>query len=250
MLEGERRNERESCRSIFCVFHVFMSVRLRLTVARDGRSSGKEQKLCRTISTAYDTGSWSYYDLLHYSHASSSYHKLHIEQLRTLYELTGDEIFLYYSDKFYSYTSPLPPPPPPPTPENTLTVYTLPSAVTFTVNNVPHMTPWSEIYENGTLVNLVMPETHTVRNATYYWDQWSDGNTSRSRTFTMDTNITLAAYFTLSSPQVGGINIPVNKFRLLAPYIGSTILVVATFVTLSYIKKERGRAKAPINRNA
>jgi len=51
----------------------------------------------------YDSGSWSYYDLLYYSRATLGYHKLHIEQLRTLYKLTDDEIFLYYSDKFQSY---------------------------------------------------------------------------------------------------------------------------------------------------
>ena len=145
----------------------------------------------------YDSGSWSYYDMLHHSSATSAYHETHIEQLRTLYELTGDEIFLYYSDKFRSYISLPPPPPPPPTPKNTLTVYTLPSGVTFTVDGVSHMSPWSEAYENGTLVSLVMPETHTIGDSNYYWDQWSDGNTGRSRTFTMDTNITLAAYFTL-----------------------------------------------------
>jgi heparosan-N-sulfate-glucuronate 5-epimerase len=183
----------------------------------------------------YDSGSWSYLDLLYYNTASLSYHKTHIEQLRTLYELTGDEIFLYYSDKFQSYISP-PPPPPPPTPENTLVVYTLPSGVTFTVNNVPHMAPWSGAYENGTLVSLVMPETLTLEYLTCCWDQWSDGNTNRSRTFTMDTNITVAAYFE-SSRLVGGISIPVNKLGLLAPYIELAISLALAVVTAAYAKK-------------
>ncbi len=51
----------------------------------------------------YDTGSWSYYDLLHHSAASLSYHKQHINQLRIMYQLTGIEIFSVYSDKFQSY---------------------------------------------------------------------------------------------------------------------------------------------------
>jgi hypothetical protein len=51
----------------------------------------------------YDTGSWSYYDLLHHSAASLSYHKQHIAQLRIMYQLTGIEIFSVYSDKFQSY---------------------------------------------------------------------------------------------------------------------------------------------------
>lgn len=53
----------------------------------------------------YDTGSWSYYDLLHHSPASLDYHKMHIEQLKTVYKLTNDKTFLEYSDKFQSYVS-------------------------------------------------------------------------------------------------------------------------------------------------
>ena len=51
----------------------------------------------------YDTGSWSYYDLLHHGAASPSYHRQHIDQLRMMYELTGNEMFLVYSGKFQSY---------------------------------------------------------------------------------------------------------------------------------------------------
>jgi len=51
----------------------------------------------------YDTGSWSYYDLLHHGAASPSYHKQHINQLRMMHHITGDEIFSVYSDKFQSY---------------------------------------------------------------------------------------------------------------------------------------------------
>jgi len=51
----------------------------------------------------YDTGSWSYYDLLHHGAASLDYHKQHITQLRIMYQLTGIEIFSVYSDKFQSY---------------------------------------------------------------------------------------------------------------------------------------------------
>jgi heparosan-N-sulfate-glucuronate 5-epimerase len=173
----------------------------------------------------YDSGSWSYYDLLHHSYASSSYHKLHIEQLRTMYKLTDDEVFLYYSDRFQSYIST--PPPPPPTSEHTLTVYTLPSGVTFTVNNVSHTTPWSGTYENETSVSLVMPETHTVGDSRYYWDQWSDGEANQSRTFAMDTNITLAAYFTgpcyqlaVTSSPIIGIIFSIAQMSRPTPYTG------------------------------
>jgi len=51
----------------------------------------------------FDTGSWSYYDLLSHSLASTDYHKAHISQLKIMYELTGNNTFLEYSNKFESY---------------------------------------------------------------------------------------------------------------------------------------------------
>jgi len=98
----------------------------------------------------------------------------------------------------------------PPVPR-TLTVYSSPSGVSFTANGVSHTTPWSGTYNNGDSVSLVMPSTHTVGEARYYWDRWSDGITSRSRTVVMDTDITLTAYYTgpyyqltvTSSPIIG-----------------------------------------------
>ena len=53
----------------------------------------------------YDTGSWSCYDLLGLK-ASEGYHKLHVKQLQTMYDITGDEIFLEYSNLFHSYQTP------------------------------------------------------------------------------------------------------------------------------------------------
>ncbi len=54
----------------------------------------------------YDTGSWSYYDLLNRSPASLDYHKRHIEQLTIMYKITNDQTFFEYSDKFQSYLDP------------------------------------------------------------------------------------------------------------------------------------------------
>jgi len=51
----------------------------------------------------YDTGSWSLYDLLHHNLASLDYHKLHVELLKTLHEITNFDTFQFYSDKFQSY---------------------------------------------------------------------------------------------------------------------------------------------------
>ena len=81
-------------------------------------------------------------------------------------------------------------------PPRTLAVYSSPSGVTFTADNTPHTTPWSQSYSKGAFVSLVMPATHTVGEARYYWEQWSDGDTSQSRTVVMDTDVTLTAQYT------------------------------------------------------
>jgi hypothetical protein len=99
----------------------------------------------------------------------------------------------------------------------TLTVYSSPSGVTFTADGVSHTTPWSETYPKGTSVSLVMPSTHMVGEARYYWDRWSDGVTSRSRTVVMNTDITLTAYYTgpyyqltVTSSPITGIPFTIN----------------------------------------
>ena len=54
----------------------------------------------------YDCGYWSYYDLKPPLRlASKAYHRLHIEQLNVLYEMTGEEIFKIYRDKWRKYLS-------------------------------------------------------------------------------------------------------------------------------------------------
>jgi hypothetical protein len=105
----------------------------------------------------------------------------------------------------------------PPPPERTLTVYSSPSGVTFTVDGVSRTTPWSATYSQGASVSLVMPSTHSVGEARYYWDRWSDGVTSRSRTVIMDTDVTLTAYYTgpyyqlsVTSSPITGIPFTIN----------------------------------------
>jgi len=50
----------------------------------------------------YDTGDWTYYDLIG-NKASASYHRTHCYQLFQLYFITGDRYFLEYAEKWYSY---------------------------------------------------------------------------------------------------------------------------------------------------
>ena len=51
---------------------------------------------------AYDLGFWSRYDLIERI-TSPFYHKLHIAQLRVMYDLTGETIFKEYADKWEKY---------------------------------------------------------------------------------------------------------------------------------------------------
>ena len=52
----------------------------------------------------YDSGSWSLYDLTG-NRASINYHKIHIEDLKALYYITGEPILKEYADKFNKYCS-------------------------------------------------------------------------------------------------------------------------------------------------
>jgi len=107
----------------------------------------------------------------------------------------------------------------------TFAIDSSPTGVTFTVDGVSRTTPWSGTYSEGASVSLVMPETHTVGNAKYYWDQWSNGLTSRSRTVIMNTNITLAACFigpyyelAVTSTPITGVTFTINGAQKTTPH--------------------------------
>lgn len=51
----------------------------------------------------YDTGHWSTYSLTPKERTTYSYHQLHIDLLRTLYETTGNLTIKYYADLFQKY---------------------------------------------------------------------------------------------------------------------------------------------------
>ena len=55
----------------------------------------------------YDTGTWSSYDLLE-NPATLEYHKAEISQLEELYDITGDNVFKAYADKFEEAMKPMP----------------------------------------------------------------------------------------------------------------------------------------------
>ncbi len=52
----------------------------------------------------YDCGFWSYYDLKSPLRlCSKAYHRLHVKQLKALYEVTEDELFKSYADRWQNY---------------------------------------------------------------------------------------------------------------------------------------------------
>lgn len=105
-----------------------------------------------------------------------------------------------------------------------LTVTSSPTTgITFTIDGTPQITPYTEWLPEGSYT-VVMPSTHDG-DGRYYWDQWNDGNTSRSRTVTMMENITLTAYYTgpyyelgvYSSP-IAGVPFTINGTPQTTPY--------------------------------
>jgi hypothetical protein len=109
--------------------------------------------------------------------------------------------------------------------EYTLVVGSLPTGITLTVDGISHIAPWSGTYDEGASHSLTMPETYGIGEARYYWSQWSDGVTSRSRTVTMNSNITLTAYYTgpyyeltVASSPILGIPFTINGSPKTTPY--------------------------------
>jgi parallel beta-helix repeat protein len=112
--------------------------------------------------------------------------------------------------------------------KHTLTIESIPAGITFTVDITSHTTPWSGAFDEGVSVDLVMPESYIVGVARYVWDKWDDGVTSRSRTVTMNTDISLTAKFagpnyqlTVTSTLITGIPFTINTTSKTTPYTDS-----------------------------
>jgi hypothetical protein len=117
----------------------------------------------------------------------------------------------------------------------TLTINSSPTGVTFTVDGVPQTAPWSETYNEGTSVNLIMPQTHGA----YEWSQWQeDLDTNRIKAVTMDSDITLTGVFTPPRP-VGGNAIPIDKMTIMPgfqiPWAWLSIIVISIVATVVFM---------------
>jgi hypothetical protein len=70
-----------------------------------------------------------------------------------------------------------------------------------------------------------MPQTYDIGEARYYWNQWNDGVASRSRIVTVNSNVTLTAYYngpyyelTVASSPIEGIIFVVDGVPKTTPY--------------------------------
>jgi len=109
-------------------------------------------------------------------------------------------------------------------PEYTLEINSIPPSVTFTVGYGSQVTTWIGTYEEDTEVDLEMPEIHTVGSSRYYWGQWGDGNTTRSKTIKMSNNITMTAHYvgpyyelTIDSTPVTGVPFTIDGIPKTSP---------------------------------
>jgi len=129
-------------------------------------------------------------------------------------------------------------------PEPTFTIHSIPTGITFMVDSLSYSTSWTGTYEEGTSVSFEMPEVHIEGDAKYYWDQWSDGNTSRLRTITITTNITLTAYFvgpyyeiSINSSPITGIPFTINGIPQSTPYAA---WLIESYYTVEMPKEHDG----------
>ena len=88
--------------SLFGLYDLYLlnGSKTAITLFHEGAESIK------SLLKYYDTGYWSRYDLFKYplsNPASYTYHELHVQQLKVLYILTEEEIFLEYSEKWQRY---------------------------------------------------------------------------------------------------------------------------------------------------
>lgn len=90
------------------------------------------------------------------------------------------------------------------------------SGITYTINGSERMTPYSQLLPEG-FYTLEMPEIHTIGEARYQWNQWSDGSANRIRIIELSSNFTLTAQYTgpyyeltVTSSPINGIPFTIN----------------------------------------
>ena len=86
-----------------------------------------------------------------------------------------------------------------------------------------------------------MPETFTIDEVTYFWDRWSDGETSRTRIVTLNTSITFIALYTSSSTTIGGTTVMIRL-----EHSSSWIATILLMISIVFISSFRLKTKRPL----
>jgi len=170
-----------------------------------------------------------------YQDEERTYSKTFEGTIRTEQILTGSALVTSMVGALTIYTeAPLPPPPP----SYTLTIYSSPSGVTFTVDGVTRATPWSGTYSEGASVGLVMPETHTVGEANYHFEYWEldsvNVGSANPYTVLMDKNHTLKAVFSPIPPPLSASISPLSASILVGQSVTFTSTVSGGYAPYSY----------------
>ncbi len=85
--------------AIFGIYDLFMITKKKIYYDVLTSSINRLKKDLKKFDSKY----WSYYDLMYKVLAKSKYHYIHINQLKTLYDITSDNLFLKYYEKFSNY---------------------------------------------------------------------------------------------------------------------------------------------------
>jgi hypothetical protein len=126
-------------------------------------------------------------------------------------------------------------------PNYQLTVTSTPiTGIPLTINSASKTTPYVDWLPEG-YYTLEMPQSYNG----YNWSKWfEDGDTSRVKTIYLHGTTWTGVYVKVSppTPPVGGEWVPIDKVRLLAPWIALaslTIVVTASFVYVKNKKKQQ-----------
>jgi len=103
-------------------------------------------------------------------------------------------------------------------PSHVLTVQSLPTGISFTVDGLSRTTPWTGTYSENASVSLVMPEIHGI----YVWSHWQeDGYTNRTRIYVSTDNTTWTGVFGILGDINGDGTVNIGDILICAVAFGS-----------------------------
>jgi hypothetical protein len=106
-----------------------------------------------------------------------------------------------------------------------LTINSEPAGISFKVDIINGVTPWSEEIAEG-VRTLTMPSRFHTETAIYAFDHWEDGSTNPTRTINLTADMTVAAYYvevpahilTVKTTPISDIEFTINNAIGLTPF--------------------------------